>query len=149
MIPDYKNYSIEQLIDARDHVDKVTFPDRYELIINELASRNIPVKPVIKGTVKNLNTKKSETQFGLIVTRHRMMNLIVFKIAALLALSFFGIKFYEGVVLQEVTSGGNLLQLSDSPIGYSARMLLYGTFSLYSIWIISFGAKLKQENQEK
>ena len=149
MIPDYKNYSIEQLIDARDHVDKVTFPDRYELIINELANRKIPSEQAIKDTNKKSSTKKTETQFGLVVIRLPMVSLIAFKIAALLALSFFGIKFYEGFVLQEVTSGGNLLQLSGSPIGYSARMLLYGTFSLYSIWIISFGAKLKQENQEK
>lgn len=144
MIPDYKNYTIEQLIDVRDHVDKTQYPETYDVIINELANRNVREKQIIKDIDKNLDTKKIETQFGLVVFRLPVVSLILLKIAATITLILFGIKFYEGFILQEVTVRGDLLSLSDSPIGYYIRMLLYGVLSLNSIWIISFGSKLKQ-----
>jgi len=62
--PDYTKYTIEELYDVRSKVNQDTFPDRYELILNEIEKRkemgDILTKtssnPFWKSDIPNSNT---------------------------------------------------------------------------------------------
>ena len=147
MTPDYENYSLDQLIDVRDHINKEAYPDRYELILSELEKRQALIAATTKDIIATAPPEKVETQFGLIVTRHTLHQLIVIKIFFALILIFFAALFYKGFMMQEVTSKGRLFTLSDSPLGYIFQMMIYGGLSLLSLWIATFGTKLKSQNE--
>ncbi len=56
-IPDYKNYSIEDLHDVLFHIDKSRYPDRLKLIEEEIKKRNVGNDSINKQTDTN-STKK-------------------------------------------------------------------------------------------
>ena len=44
-IPDYSAYSLQDLYDVKQHIDREIFPDRYELIIQEITRKEEAVQP--------------------------------------------------------------------------------------------------------
>jgi hypothetical protein len=58
MKPDYKSYSLEELYDVKDHIDKDKYPERYQALLHEIALREaaVPTSEVIKPKRKHSNT---------------------------------------------------------------------------------------------
>ena len=59
-MPDYKNYSIDELKDVEQNIDQELYPERYERITKELASRGVQVRlPVpIKQDLDNVEDEE-------------------------------------------------------------------------------------------
>jgi hypothetical protein len=60
MKPDYKSYSLEELYDVKDHIDKDKYPERYQELLHEIALREaaVPTSEVIKPKRKRSNIEK-------------------------------------------------------------------------------------------
>ncbi len=60
MKPDYKSYSLEELYDVKDHIDKDKYPERYQALLHEIALREAakPTSEVIKPERKSSNKEK-------------------------------------------------------------------------------------------
>lgn len=64
MDPNYDSYSNDELIDARDHIDKSAFPDRFALL-NDLISKResgLAAQNVIVESVTDLDAKKRDIE---------------------------------------------------------------------------------------
>ena len=60
MKPDYSSYSLEELYDVKDHIDKDKYPERYQELLHEIALREaaVPTSEVIKPERKSNNKEK-------------------------------------------------------------------------------------------
>ena len=63
MIPDYRNYSIEELTETIKCIDKETYPERYDLLKNCIANYIAPRHVIEKETFIRLKKEKKTQQF--------------------------------------------------------------------------------------
>jgi len=60
MKPDYKSYSLEELHEVNERIDKDKYPERYQALLHEIALREaaVPTSEVIKPERKSSNKEK-------------------------------------------------------------------------------------------
>ncbi len=144
-IPDYTKYTLDQLYDVCDHIDKDRYPERYERVIHEINTRkNDPVKG---------NHRKNPVEVIIIRIRYIYYILIVFTLGGVaLALQFwksdFSIYIGAGIkVLAYILICYGLLRIKPWVIPLalivSALGIINEVFALYISAENSFGIIIK------
>jgi hypothetical protein len=81
--PDYSKYTLDELCDVHDHIDKDKYPERYERVIHEINTRkNDPVKE---------NLRKNPVEIIISRIRYVYYVLIVFTLIGI----FIGLHYWK------------------------------------------------------
>ena len=119
MHQDYSKYSLDELYDVEEHIDQDTYPERYQLILEQIRLKeSVSAKP--KPETKPLEIdKKPETISSRIIS-------IIFVAAFLL----------YSLVSGQIGAKGKVLSVTESPEFYWGIITMLVSFILYDLFKI-------------
>jgi len=128
--PDYTQYSLEQLYDVLDHINRITYPDRVEVIKNEIEKRqNSNEVGELETPKPKGQSKEEQIEFHSFILRTIQIS-IVLKLITL----FFGIALLIGLIwgfsiqyvgYQITFSFPGIEQIDQENILFIAKILVY------------------------
>ncbi len=127
MNPDYKKYTLLELYDVKENIDKELYSDRYKLILDEIEIKK--QQPEKEAEPKKFN---KENKF------------LILKIVMVLCAVFFSwslLQAYETGIVK--SRGGHEYHLATNPKGFYLIVYLQALFLIFSIYFIfkRFGKK--------
>lgn len=138
MNPDYTKYSLVELYDVKGNIDSKRYPERYDLLLNEIRKRE---KNPEKEPEPQKRNKKDKTYIA--------------KFIALLCIPFFSWQLMNAYKYGLIHSKNDrILHLDSDPMGFYVVVLIHFIclFIALSTLFKGLGAKLvpnKQINQDK
>ena len=127
MNPDYKKYTLIELYDVKDNIDKDLYPERYELLLSVIKIKE--QNPGDEPKPSKLNEKDKVS---------------ILKAVMALCASYFAIALINAFVNGTIRSkGGYIYHLSAQPQGFYNLVLLHILFLIAALCIvfIDFGKK--------
>jgi len=120
MNPDYKNYSLIELYDVKENIDKERYPDRYKLLIDEIYLKEQNPEKVSESTNKDKESK-----------------LVFIKFVSALCAVFFSWQLmtaYKTGIIHD--RGGHEYHLSTNPDGFYFIVGIHVFFLIFSTWLV-------------
>ncbi|MDR8525584.1 hypothetical protein [Shewanella fidelis] len=122
--PDYKQYSLSELHDVKEHIDKEAYPDRYRLLIEEIELR------------KQLPEPKAESRVFSKTEKVFILKSVMLLVAVFLSHSLFKAYKTGGITAR----GGDEYYLATNPMGFYFIVVFHGLFLFYAIYFVFFSS---------
>jgi len=130
MFRDYSKYTLDELYDIEAHIDRDSYPDRYELVVEQIRIKE--PKPSVSGSVKSDDVNSKE-EHPVPVAGSIASSLFVCLVLA------------YGLARGEFGSGDRVISIYDNPdlywgmIVFFVLLLMYELFGLYKAVVARIG----------
>ncbi|KXJ54355.1 hypothetical protein [Cognaticolwellia aestuarii] len=122
MHQDYSKYSLDELYDVEEHIDQDSYPERYQLILEQIRLKeSINAEPLASAEL----TKAPEVKAKPKSISNRVISIIF--VAAFLVYS---------LISGQVGAKGKVLSVTESPEVYWGIVIMLVSFILYDLFKI-------------
>ncbi|MBA6290197.1 hypothetical protein [Colwellia sp. MB3u-4] len=128
MNPDYTKYTLVELYDVKDNIDKECYPERYDLLLNEIRKRE--KNPENKPEPRKLINKKDKAYLKIFLM--------------FLCIPFFSwqlINAYKYGVIH--SKNDHVLHLNSDPIGFYVVVLIHASCLVIALNTVFKGLSAK------
>lgn len=123
--PDYRQYSLSELYDVKEHIDKEAFPNRYKLLIDEIELR------------KQLPEQEAESSVF-----SKTEKILILKSIMVLAVVFFSHSLFKAYETGIITArGGDEYHLATNSMGFYFIVVFHALFLFYAIYFVFFSSE--------
>ena len=145
---DYSRYSLEELLDIREHIVASRYPINFRNLQSAIEAKQSTSEPLPTRTDQSKLEQIPVGRHGLIEIPMERKYINAFRAVMLLVAVPFLLRVYDVLGTGVADLGTHIVERGDG-WGYYAHLFKHAAFSIFFLWLGSFGVKAKRQDTPK